>query len=212
MPVPVKVKNRLVTGMQRDIERARTLFDRIVVNGRRQTGPDASTPLMQPDRRDAAQFIFFELAAKFEGFCREGFLIELRSNRNVKPKKAEDLIKKLANSAFGWGSPKTLRERALLLFGPTGFFARLIEIVGNTTYDRLCHAHIIRNRIAHTNTDDYRKLLNQFNVPQKQRRGMSPGRLLLDYPSSANANNRWFHRLLVSYEDLVNHFDTDLAL
>lgn len=45
--------------------------------------PAAATKLTNPDTRDAAQFIFFEIAAKFEDFAKFMFQVEVRSSLPV---------------------------------------------------------------------------------------------------------------------------------
>ena len=62
-----------------DLIRARDLYRRIVTHGYSRVGAKAPARLSNPDRRDAAQFIFFEVAAQFEHFARTMFQAEVRS-------------------------------------------------------------------------------------------------------------------------------------
>ncbi|MDQ2987045.1 MAG: hypothetical protein M3R13_10070, partial [Armatimonadota bacterium] len=111
---------------------------------------------------------------------------------------------------MGWASPKMLSERGENLFGRVGFFARLEHWIGSTTYQRLGYAHKIRNRIAHGGQNaskEYSSILAAMMVPKKARQGVSVGRLLQDYPTSAAQNDRWFYRLMMAYETTIREFD-----
>src|SRR5690606_3356471 len=72
-----------VTAFLVNVNRARDLYRRIVLHG--YTGHSAAEPakLDNPDKRDAAQFIFFEVAAKFEDFSKQMFQFEVRSRLQV---------------------------------------------------------------------------------------------------------------------------------
>ncbi len=56
--------DRLVNGFENDLERAESLYARIALAGATKKGDGSYSALRQPDRRDAAQFIFFEAAAR----------------------------------------------------------------------------------------------------------------------------------------------------
>ncbi|MGE0503765.1 MAG: hypothetical protein AB7I79_24320 [Rhizobiaceae bacterium] len=193
--------------------RAEVLYDRIVVNGARRNGNNLYSPLLQPDRRDAAQFIFFEVAAQFESFCCDAFLIEVRHVFEVQPQRARYImgsVDKALGGVMGWGAPKQLQSRARNLYGQNGFFARLETRLGNATYLRLVNAHKIRNRIAHSGGNasrDFNAILGQLQVPAASRSGLSVGRLLIDYPSNALPSDRWFFRLLEAYSELLDDFE-----
>jgi hypothetical protein len=218
MPISPNVKATMMHDIRRDLNRARDLQDMLVVHGRYQNPGADPTPFMNVDKRDITAFIFLEAAAKFESFCYQAFLLEVRYNLDVSPQHAEFIMGNVDNGTtnlLGWGSPKKLRDRAKHLFGINGFFARLDRILGQQVYDRLCNAHVVRNRIAHSGgraSDEFRGILQPLNVPTQARQGMSVGRLLLEYPASSSRNDRWFHRFLQSYEILIDRFDTSIVI
>jgi hypothetical protein len=212
------VKNRLITRFQGQLARGRQMYDTVVRNGmRRNVGADP-TNLMNHDKRDAAQFIFFEVAAQFEDFACEAFKMEVRHRLEVSPSRAEYIMGSAdrgLEGVMGWGAPKQIRERAMHLFGQNGFFARLIDHLGQADYDRLIQAHIVRNRIAHSGgkaRKTFVGILGQLQVPEPQRQGLSVGRLLTEYPPGAGVNDRWFYRFLVSYENCLNAFNAQLVI
>jgi hypothetical protein len=154
--------DRLTHGFKDDLARAKDLSVRIALNGASRINADTNGAsrinadtygsLSQPDRRDAAQFIFFEAAALFESFCVESFKIEVRRKFDIQPQRATfimDGVDRGLTGVMGWASPSKMQERARNLFGKVGFFARLEDRLGSTTYLRLTQAHKVRNRIAH---------------------------------------------------------------
>lgn len=206
--------DRLVNGFNKDIERAKSLYTRIALTGATKTGENSYSALQQPDRRDAAQFIFFEVAAQFELFCNEAFKIEVRSEFQIQPQRADFVMGNTDRGiagVMGWASPKTLQSRARALYGKKGFFARLESRLGATTYMRLTQAHKVRNRIAHTGgsaATKFNKILPQLCVPARSRKGLSVGRLLMDYPNNEPINGRWFYRFTNAYLTLSENFDS----
>jgi hypothetical protein len=214
MALTRNVIDRLIAAFRNDLARAETLYRRIALAGATSNGNNAFSTLRQPDKRDAAQFIFFEVAAQFESFCNEAFLIEVRQEFRIQPQRATFVmgnIDKGLTGVMGWGAPKMLQQRARHLFGRKGYFARLEDRLGNVTYQRLVHAHKIRNRIAHSGgnaSKDFNAILGVLGVPAGSRKGLSVGRLLMDYPTGTNANDRWFFRLTGAYATMVNDFET----
>ena len=204
--------DRLVSGIQNDLGRAETLYSRIALAGATNNEDDSYSALRQPDRRDAAQFIFFEAAAQFETFCNEAFKVEVRYEFEVQPKKADFIMGNIDRGlvgVMGWGSPQVLRSRARALFGRRGFFARMETRLGDQTYLRLTQAHKVRNRIAHTGgkaSRDFNAILNDLGVPAASRRGLSVGRLLMDYPATARTDDRWFYRFVQAYRAMSHHY------
>lgn len=213
MALKRSVIDALVERFRGDLARAETLYERIAIRGGRRNADGSFSALRQPDRRDAAQFIFFEVAAQFEGFCCDAFMIEVRHRMKVQPQRAKFImgtIDKGLGGVMGWGAPKQLQSRARNLYGQVGFFARLEARLGNVTYLNLINAHKIRNRVAHSGgnaSKDFNAILAQLQVPIGSRKGLSVGRLLLDYPTTAAATDRWFYRLLASYRSLVDDFE-----
>ena len=200
--------DRLISGFQNDLERAETLYARIALAGATNNVDGSHSALRQPDRRDAAQFIFFEAAAQFETFCNEAFKIEVRYEFSVQPQRADFVMGNIDRGlvgTMGWASPKMLRSRAQALFGKKGFFARMDQRVGETAYLRLTQAHKVRNRVAHTGgkaSKEFRKILDDLEVPRASRKGLSVGRLLMDYPATVQADDRWFYRFINAYRSL----------
>jgi len=184
--------------------RAMDLYSSIVTHGYTKNG-NQTRRLTNPDRRDAAQFIFFELAAAFENFALLAFQIEVRFRLSVSPMRATYVmgsLDKALTGVMGWGCPSILQSRGRNLFGKTGFFGRLEDNLGAPTYQLLTHAHKIRNRVAHSGgkaIDDYVSILQHLHVPVGERSGLSVGRLLIDYPGGTLATDRWFHRIADAY-------------
>jgi len=217
MALKKEIKDRLVQDAKASIKRANDLYSRIALNGGSLNG-GAYFPLMNPDRRDAAAFIFFEVAAQFENFCCEAFKIEVRKKFSVEPKRAVNIMgssdKGLAG-VMGWASPNMLQNRAQNLFGKNGFFGRLEKLIGKPTYDSLAHAHKVRNRIAHGGpkaVSDYNKILAQLGVPVGSRKGLSVGRLLMDYPHGSVLGSRNFDKFLAAYEVVINEYDKHMLI
>lgn len=139
MALTRNIKDRLIRTTSDAFARANTLYSRIALNGGTYDGTNYN-PLMNPDRRDAATFIFFEVAAQYENFCAEAFEIEVRKKFGVGPKTASYLMgssdRGLAGF-MGWASPVTIEERARHLFGKTGFFALFVSS-GRSSVNSTC--------------------------------------------------------------------------
>lgn len=217
MALTRNVKDQLIRATNDAFDRANTLYSRIALSGGTSDG-NGYKPLMNPDRRDAATFIFFEAAARYENFCAEAFEIEVRKKFGVAPKTATYLMgssdRGLAG-VMGWASPATVQERAQHLFGKNGFFARFEDLIGAQTLSLLTQAHRVRNRVAHSGDNavrEYRKILGQLHVPQRARKGLSVGRLLMEYPSTATVGDRWFNRFLGAYRTTVLEFDRHVII
>jgi hypothetical protein len=199
-----------------DLKRALDLYKVLVEQGHTAPPGKAARALRQPDRRDAAQFIFFEIAAKFEAFIQDLFMIEVRKNLSVSPARAVFIMghpDRGLSGVMGWGAVPQVRDRARNLFGAHGFFAHLETVLGKVPYQRLQLAHTLRNRVAHDTSDaraKYRKALATLQVPKKSRQGAGVGRVLLEYPHRAKANDRWFHRFLEAYRLVATRARTRL--
>lgn len=217
MALKKKVKDRLVLETQNAISRANVLYDRIALNGAVRNGANYS-PLMNPDRRDIATFIFFEVAARYEAFCCDAFRIEVRRKFSVEPGRADNLMgsadRGLAG-VMGWAAPHVVQARAQNLIGKRGFFGRFATIVAQPTYDVLTHAHKVRNRVAHSGSkavSEYNRILGQLGVPAASRKGLSVGRLLMDYPLGSAVGDRWFNRFVAAYERVVDEFNARVVI
>jgi hypothetical protein len=214
MAAPPKVTKAVVTtetnSFLSNVARARDLYGKIVWHGYTGASLAAVTRLSNPDTRDAAQFIFFEIAAKFEEHAKFMFQVEVRSRLQVTETRSTFVMGDLdngLNNKLGWGSPQRLKERGHNLFGPKSFFGDFVNQLGNATYTTLIAAHTVRNRIAHDGgaaQAKFVKLLEGDGIPANQRMGMSVGRYLRDYPVGSARTDRIFFRYLSAYEDFAN--------
>ncbi|SIT04056.1 MULTISPECIES: hypothetical protein [Achromobacter] len=193
-----------------NVIRARDLYTKIVWHGYTGTTHVNATKLGNPDTRDVAQFIFFEIAAKFEDYAKFVFQVEVRAKLQITATRSTFVMGDLdngLNNKLGWGSPQRLKERGYNLFGEKSFFGNLVNELGNPTYKALVSAHTVRNRIAHDGgaaQTKFVKLLEGDGIPAAQRQGMSVGRFLRDYPTAAQRGNRNFFLYLGAYEDFAN--------
>ena len=213
MAPPPKITKAAVTtevvAFNANVTRARDLYEKIVWHGYTGTGQATATKLNNPDTRDVAQFIFFEIAAKFVDFAKFIFQVEVRARLQVTATRSAFVMGDLdngLNNKLGWGSPQRLKERGHNLFGPTSFFGDLVDQLGNPTYRTLVSAHTVRNRIAHDGGAaqvKFVKLLEGDGVPINVRQGMSVGRFLRDYPDGTARTDRNFFRYLAGYEDFA---------
>lgn len=198
------------TAFRGALDRATTLYERLALRGYTKN-PGAADPsrIIQPDRRDVTQFVFFEAAALFEGFVQEMFAFEVRSQFGVSPSRAEFIMgsaDKGLQNAMGWGAPDVITTRAKNLFGNHGFHAKLATDLA-AHYDSLVHAHSVRNRIAHGGggggaAKKYQAVLNWAGVPQAERSGCGPGRFLHDYSNAAG--HKFFVAFLAAYRGYAN--------
>ncbi|WP_313569414.1 hypothetical protein [Comamonas terrigena] len=208
--VTKSVVNTEVARFIANVNRARDLYRKLVLHG--YSGPSAAAVkrLTNPDTRDISQFIFFEIAAKFEEHAKFMFQVEVRSRLLVTATRSTFVMGDLdngLNNKLGWGSPQRLKERGYNLFGENSFFGDLVDNLGGATYKTLVSAHTVRNRIAHdggTAQKKFVKLLESDGIQSAARQGLSVGRYLSDYPASATTSNRNFFLYLAAYEDFSN--------
>jgi hypothetical protein len=199
-----------VTAFKGNLDRARALYKKIVLHGYSGTSAAASTRLTNPDTRDAAQFIFFEVAAKFEDFAKTMFQVEVRSRLKITVKQSPYVMgdpDQGLNNKLGWGSPQKLKERGDNILGSSSFFAKLHTTLGAASYNHLVAAHMVRNRIAHSGGQAQTKFVKHLTaegIPTAERQGMSVGRYIRDYPAAATATNRYFFVYLKAYEDFAD--------
>lgn len=192
-----------------NIERARDLYRKIALHGYTGHSAATSTKLDNPDSRDTAQFIFFEIAAKFEDFAKQMFQFEVRSRLQITAVRSAYVMGDLdsgLNNKLGWGSPQRLKERGSNLFGSPSFFGDLVTNLGNPTYKTLVAAHTVRNRIAHDGGAAKTKFIKQLEgdgIAKNIRQGMSVGRYLRDYPTGSTPSDRNFFRYLAAYQDFA---------
>jgi hypothetical protein len=142
----------------------------------------------------------------------------VRKKFAVEPKRAVCIMgssDKGLSGVMGWAAPNVVQTRAENLLGKSGFFGRFMAILGKPTYDILDHAHKVRNRIAHRGPkviSDYNKILGQLGVPIGSRKGLSVGRLLMDYPNAAAVGDRWFNRFLAAYLKVIEEYDRRVVI
>ena len=198
-----------VTAFVGNVNRARDLYRKIVLHGYSGTSGKTAARLDNPDTRDAAQFIFFEIAAKFEDFAKSTFQAETRAKLAVTAARSAYIMGDPDNgldTKMGWGSPQRLKERGSNLFGSASFFGSLPTSVGPATYRSLISAHLVRNRVAHAGgnaQDKFVKHLAGEGISVAERQGMSVGRYLRDYPTGSPSANRHFFIYLAAYEDFA---------
>lgn len=213
MAAPPKITktavNTEVTAFKANVTRARDLYHKIVWHGYTGTTAANVARFSNPDTRDAAQFIYFEIAAKFEDFAKFMFQVEVRARLQVTAKRSAFVMGDLdsgLNNKLGWGSPQRLKERGHNLFGPASFFGDLVNKLGNPTYKALVSAHTVRNRIAHDGgaaQTKFVKLLEGAGIPGNVRQGMSVGRYLRDYPTTSARTGKNFFLYLAAYDDFA---------
>lgn len=215
MPLQSTLDN-LTTRFHGSIQRALQLHVRVVDRGYWQDNLTRRR-LQVPDQRDITQFLFFEVAALWEQFCLDCFILAARNRFGGGYEKAERIcgsIDQGVERIGSWANPSILRDRARVLFGRRHCMSRLNTEPSPVHYQRLTQALVVRDRIAHPGGERsgnaFRDILTPMQVPQAGRQGINPGRLLLDYPSTAPPASRWFHRFLVSYREVSQHFDRHL--
>lgn len=181
------------------VDRAEWLRDAVAIAGftlaSRPGKPTKTAPskLRVTDKRDVAQFVFFEVAVLFEVLARYLFEVEVRSEHSLLLKDAKQRIK-LADIAASrihrWGVPKALQERGRDL-AVTKLHAQLRTHLGQADYDALAMAYRLRNRIAHGPKNAHFDAVMDWakvpKVPTTKRQGCSPGALLLHYPQGKGA-------------------------
>lgn len=190
------------------ITRAKDLYQRLVRNGYAVKSPGTKpTPLSQPDRWDVAEYLFFEVAAKFEQFCKRTLVLEVQKALRVNRTRAEHMVGSSEDGITkwmgGWAHVSKMKKRATGLLGKNSVFARVEQHLGGTGSRYLQMAVVMRNRVAHgKGNDDFTKMLANapVHLPANQRQGVSPGMLLAEYPKGAATNDKWFFRLLGQYE------------
>lgn len=198
-----------VVAFRTNLDRARDLYKKIVLHGYTGTSAATSGRLTNPDTRDAAQFIFFEVAAKFEDFAKTMFQVEVRSRLKITVKQSPFVMgdpDQGLNNKLGWGSPQKLKERGENILGSTSFFATLHPTLGAATYNQLVAAHLVRNRIAHSGGQAQAKFVKHLTaegIPTTERQGMSVGRYIRDYPPGASPTHKHFFVYLQAYEDFA---------
>lgn len=190
-------------------KRAKDLFDRVVKNGYavKELSKGVPKPLSNPDRRDLAEFIFFEVAAKFEQFAKRTLVLEVQKRMRVNRTRAEHMVGSsesgIGPNMGGWAHMSKMKERASGLLGRRSTYARIDTLLANPDAQHLGMAVIIRNRIGHgIGSDAFTKMLGRAPVSLSKARsqGLSPGKFLAEHPSTAAPDKKWFFLILDAYE------------
>lgn len=191
----------------KDLHRAISLYEKICMNGYVLANDGIATrKISQPDSRDMTQFIFFEIAAKFEDFAKVMFQSEVRFLLKVTRAQADFVMGDAdngMNGKMGWGTPAMLTQRGKNLFGAESFFGALGNHIGPAAYKALMDAHTVRNRLAHSGGSaqtKFVKLLEGCGIPINERQGMAVGRFLKDYPKKKPSGEKNFHAYIAAYE------------
>ncbi len=193
-------------------KRARQLFERVVRNG--YAVKDAGEakpkpkPLSNPDRRDLAEYIFFEVAAKFELFAKRTLVLEVQKKLHVNRTRAEHMVgssdEGIRPNMGGWAHVTKMKRRSAGLLGKNSTYAQVDSLLGNPKATYLEMALVIRNRIGHgKGNDTFTKMLGKdpVRLTPAQRKGLGPGRFLAEYPKAAPDDQEWFFALLDAYEE-----------
>lgn len=213
MPPPRVTKafvNTATTGFTSNIGRARELYRKVVLHGYTRAAGASPARLQNPDTRDVAQFIFFEVAAQFEDYAKKMFQAEVRSKLRVTVDQSAFIMgdaDRGLDTKLGWGSPTLLRARGRNLMGGNSFFATIHTTLGTAVFNELVAAHTVRNRIAHSGGQAQAKFvthLKGLGIPAAQRMGMGCGRFIRDYPAGVPAGDKYFFVYLRAYELFAN--------
>lgn len=208
-------KSKILRDFRAVLKRSKELRERLAVNGL-YLKDQKTLPLPNADKRDITVFIFFETAAAFESFAQEAFMSCTRRKYSVQPAKAKHISGSIDNGlerVMGWAAPPMLVKRSKALFGKQFFLSTLKSSLPQNHYDWLSHAHRTRNRIAHPSDkakSELNKLQTALGIPVAERKGTGPGRILSDYPSNTQTDDRWFHRFLNAYESFADLVDRKL--
>ena len=107
--------NNATTAFSTNIDRAQDLYRKIVLHGYTMS-PAGAPPvrMTNPDTRDAAQFIFFEVAAQFEDYAKKMFEAEIRAKLKVTALQSGFIMgdaDRGMDTKLGWGSRRRFSER-----------------------------------------------------------------------------------------------------
>jgi hypothetical protein len=211
--VTPRTKRARISSFLNDLGRAEALYDLLVSKGGVANAVGKHKRFRQPEKRDIAQFIFFEIAAKFEGFTTFCFQYEVSRRFRVTGPRAYFLMgssDRGIDGTFGWASPDKLKERGFNLFGRERFFGRFEQRLGKSTRETLAFAHLLRNKVAHEGGEKWRKklekYLNELHIPKRTRQGLSVGRLIMDYPAGVTKKRKLFFKILSAYVKFARQF------
>lgn len=175
--------------------------------------PTRRRGLRAPDQRDLAQFIFLDVASQWEAFCVSLFALELKKMYQVRDDVAERMMGSVDGGRIqGYADPDRIVERARVILGQTSPWVKLERKMGRPVVNFLTYSQTIRNFIAHAGIgrgrEKFHDLLATLSIPTKSRKGLSAGRLLLDYKDSTGTI--WFEALLNNYDAVADFIATNL--
>jgi hypothetical protein len=175
--------------------------------------PGKHRGLRAPDQRDLAQFIFLDVAAQWEAFCVSVFALELKKLYRVGDSVAERMMSNVDGGRIqGYADPDRLVDRAEALFAASSPWVSLKNDLGAPVINYLTYAQTVRNFIAHAGIgkgrERFHDLLAALNIPKGVRKGLSAGRLLLDYKDSTG--KPWFRALLDNYVVVADYVASKL--
>src|SRR5450759_2571004 len=140
----IKTKRAAIREFKEALDRALTLYDLFVVQGGHRNAAGTFVSFTPPNKRDAAAFIFFEAAAKFEGFSYFAFLYDICRWYSVTSKRAEFLMGTVdagTTYTFGWAVSKKLKDGGQNHLNKESFFGDLYTNLGTALYERLGADH-----------------------------------------------------------------------
>lgn len=169
--------------------------------------PNRTRGLRAPDQRDIAQFIFLDVATQWEAFCVSVFALELKKLYHVRDEVVERMMGSVDGGRIqGYADPDRIVERARVMLGASSPWVKLERELGRPVLNYLTYSQTIRNFIAHAGIgrgrDKFHNLLASLSIPMHSRKGLSAGRLLLDYTDSTGTI--WFKVLLDNYSTVAD--------
>jgi hypothetical protein len=204
----VRTKRRYIISLRKAIDRARYLARALVTFGRYEKANE-TTHIPAIDERDLVAFIFLEVSAKFESFAYLAFQYDVCRWYGITSTRSEFVVGSSdlgTQRVFGWAIPERLSTRGRNLLSKRSIFGNLKESIGEVLYQTLTIAHQLRNRIAHDPAiarTPINEIAIALGVPPAERRGLSVGRLLREYPVGSTFDESYFEIFLEAYEDFA---------
>ena len=205
----IRTKRRYIIDLRKAIDRARYLARVLVTLGRYEKA-NGTYHIPATDERDLVAFIFLEVSAKFESFAYLAFQYDVCRWYRITSTRSEFVIGSAESGTqrvFGWAIPERLSVRGKNLLSKKSMFANLKESIGEVLYDTLTIAHELRNRIAHDPAiarTPINKIAVKLGVPPAERKGLSVGRLLREYPVGSLFDDSYFEIFLEAYQDFAD--------
>ncbi|WP_043585091.1 hypothetical protein [Geminisphaera colitermitum] len=205
----ITTKRRYLADFREALQRARALSESLVQHGRYEKVAGVTTMIPPTDRREIIAFIFLEVSAKFESFAYLAFQYDVCRWYKITTTRSEFVVGNAdrgTKGIFGWAIPERLAIRGKNLLTKESLFGDLRKALGDILFETLTVAHELRNRVAHdpaTASTSISKLAASLGVPSTEMKGLSVGRLLLEYPKGCSLADSYFHILLDAYEEFA---------